>query len=82
MTGYDRVKSGKIITVRFAGLKSFEAGITDYVKIGVSLTYFNYGGTKGYVYEPTGKIVGPVTSVNVPIGITVDISETSTNFVG
>lgn len=74
ITGYDRILAGTTVTFRVAGLQSLPASITDYIKIGVSLTYFDYGGTKGYLYEPTGKIVGPTTSQISPKTITVSIS--------
>ena len=68
--------------IRIAGLKTLPAGVEDYIKIGVSLTYYDYGGVKGYVYEPTGFVVGGTTSAASPIPITLTMSESSTNFVG
>lgn len=65
-----------------AGLKSLPNAITDYIKIGVSYTYYDYGNVKGYLYEPTGKVVGPVTVKNAAKTIGVTIAETSSNIVG
>lgn len=39
--------------------------------MGVSLTYYDYGGVKGYVYEPTGIVVGNTTAAITPISITI-----------
>lgn len=50
--------------------------------MGVSLTYFDYGKVKGYVYEPTGIVVGNTTAAITPVAITLSVSESSTNFVG
>lgn len=47
------------------------AGLQDYIKMGVSLTYFDYGKVKGYVYEPTGIVVGNTTAAATPKVITV-----------
>jgi len=82
VTGYDKILSGQIVTFKVAGLKSLPVTIADYIKIGVSYTYYDYGNVKGYLYEPTGKVVGPVTAKNPSKLITVAITETSSNFVG
>ena len=50
--------------------------------MGVSLTYYDYGKVKGYVYEPTGIVVGNTTAVDPPVALTVTLSESSSNFVG
>jgi hypothetical protein len=50
ITGYDRILANTIVTIRAAGLQSLSTGISDYIKIGVSLSYFDYGGSKGYIY--------------------------------
>ena len=50
--------------------------------MGVSLTYYDYGGVKGYLYEPTGIVVGGTTAAIVPVPITITASESSTNYVG
>lgn len=50
--------------------------------MGVSLTYFDYGKVKGYVYEPTGIVVGNTTAAISPVALTVSLTESSSNFVG
>ena len=83
VTGFDRVYSGTDVIFRIAGLKTLPANVEDYIKIGVSLTYFDYGRVKGYVYELTGIVVGNTTSAATPIAISnANVSESSTNFVG
>ncbi len=82
VTGYDKVLSGQTVTLVIAGLKSLPVSVTDYIKIGVSYKYYDYGDVKGYLYEPTGKVVGPVTAKNSAKTITVSVTETSTNMVG
>lgn len=82
VTGYDKILAGQTVTFKVAGLKSLPAAIKDYIKIGVSYTYFDYGNVKGYLYEPTGKVVGPVTAKNSAKTISVTITETSSNIVG
>lgn len=82
ITGYDRIAAGSVVRIRFADLKTLAAGITDYCTLGVSYTYFNYGGVKGYIYQPVSFVVGPTTAAVTPKKITYAISETSTNFVG
>lgn len=80
--GYDKIYANETVTIHFAGLKTLPVGIQDYIKIGVSYTYYDYGNVKGYLYEPTGKIVGPTNSSVTPKVINVSVTETSTNFVG
>ena len=74
VTGYDKILKGQIVTFTVAGIKSLPLGITDYVKIGVSYKYYDYGNVKGYIYEPTGKVVGPVTAPNVVKNIDVTVT--------
>lgn len=50
VTGYDRIYAGTTVRIQFANLKTLPTNVTDYCKLGVSLTYFNYGGVKGYIY--------------------------------
>ena len=82
VTGYDKILSGLTVTFMVAGIKSLPNNITDYIKIGVSYKYYDYGNVKGYLYEPTGKVVGPVTAKNAAKSITVTVTETSSNIVG
>lgn len=82
MSGYDRVTANTDVVIRIAGLKTLAAGLQDYIKMGVSLTYYDYGQVKGYVYEPTGIVVGNTTAVVAPVPLTVTLSESSSNFVG
>jgi len=82
VTGYDRIYAGSVVRILFANLKSIPAGVTDYCKLGVSLTYFNYGGAKGYIYEAVSVVVGPPTAVTVPVPISFSVNEVSTNYVG
>ena len=74
VTGYDKILAGQLVTFMVAGLKSLPSSITDYIKIGVSYTYFDYGNVKGYLYEPTGKVVGPVTAKNTAKNIAVTVT--------
>jgi len=74
VTGYDKILSGQIVTFKVAGLKSLPNNITDYIKIGISYKYYDYGNVKGYLYEPTGKVVGPVTPINTLKNIAVTIT--------
>ena len=83
VTGFDRVYSGTDVIFRIAGLKTLAANIEDYIKLGVSYKYFNYGRVKGYLYELTGIVVGNTTAAATPIAInSAQVSESSTNFVG
>lgn len=74
VTGYDKILSGQVVTFMVAGLKSLPVGLTDYVKIGVSYKYYDYGNVKGYLYEPTGKVVGPVSAKSAEKSITVTVT--------
>ena len=82
VTGYDRIKAGSTIKIQFADLQTLPSGITDYCKLGVSLKYFDYGGVKGYIYEPVSFVVGPTTASTTPKAITFSVSETGSNRVG
>jgi hypothetical protein len=82
ITGYDRIYASSVVRFRLANLKTLAAGITDYIKLGASLTYFTYGGTKGYIYEPVSFVVGPTTAPITPNTITFTVNEIGTNFVG
>ena len=82
VTGYDRIQQGSTISIQFADLQTLPVGITDYCKLGVALTYFKYGGTKGYIYEPVSFVVGPTTAANPVKAITFSVSETGSNIVG
>lgn len=79
VTGYDRIAAAQVVKFRFAGLESISAGTTDYIKIAVPLTYFQYGGAKGYLFRPTGKLVGPTTAPATPKAITFAVTESSDN---
>ena len=82
-TGFDRVYAGTEVVIRLAGLKTLAEGIEAFIKVGVSLTYFNYGGAKGYLYEYTGIVVGNTTAAITPFEINpLTVTESSTNFVG
>lgn len=67
-----------------AGLKTLPETVTDYIKVGVSQTYYDYGGVKGYLYELTGFVVGPTTALVSPVKtITpLEVEESSDNTVG
>lgn len=82
ITGYDRVSAGTTIRIQLAKLQTLATGVTDYCKLGVSLTYFTYGGVKGYIYEPVSFVVGPPSAAVTPKIITFSVSEVGTNFVG
>lgn len=82
VSGYDRITAGTTVRIQFADLKTLPTGVTDYCKLGVSLTYFNYGGVKGYIYEPVSVVVGPPSAPNTPKAITFTVEETGTNIVG
>ena len=64
VTGYDKILSDQVVTFRIAGLTSLPAATDDYIKIGVSYKYYDYGNVKGYLYDPTGKVVGGTTVPN------------------
>jgi hypothetical protein len=74
ITGYDRIYANTVVRIQLANLKTLPAGITDYCRLGVSYTYFNYGGVKGYIYEPVSFVIGPTTAPNTPKTITYTIS--------
>lgn len=82
VTGYDRIYASTVVRIRFADLRTLAAGFSDFCKLGVSYTYFNYGGAKGYIYEPVSFVVGPTSAPNTPKTITYTISEISSNYVG
>lgn len=82
VTGYDRVLAGTTIRIQLANLQTLPTGVTDYCKLGVALTYFNYGRVKGYIYEPVSFVVGPPTAPVTPKAITFAVSEVGTNTVG
>jgi hypothetical protein len=74
VTGYDKILSGLVVTFTIAGLKSLPLAVQDYIKVGVSYKYYQYGNVKGYLYEPTGKVVGPITAKAAAKTITVAIT--------
>ena len=82
VTGYDRIYANTVVRIRFADLKTLAAGFSDYCKLGVSYSYYDYGGAKGYIYEPVSFVVGPTSASNSPKTITYTISEISSNYVG
>jgi hypothetical protein len=82
ITGYDRIYSNTLVRIQLANLKTLAAGITDSCTLGVSYTYYNYGGVKGYIYQPVSFVVGPTSAPATPKTITYTISELSTNYVG
>ena len=82
VTGYDRIRRTTDVVIRILGLKTLSAGVEDYIKIGVSLIYFDYGGVQGYLYEPTGKVVGPTTAAAIGGTYTFQVTETGDSFVG
>lgn len=82
ITGYDRIKAASTVRVQLADLRTLPTGTTDYCKLGVTLAYYNYGGVKGYIYEPVSFVVGPPTAPAAPKTITFTITENSNNRVG
>ena len=82
VSGYDRIAAGSVVSIQFADLQTLPVNVTDYCKLGVALTYFRYGGTKGYIYEPVSFVVGPTTAGNSLKAITFTMSETGSNKVG
>jgi hypothetical protein len=74
VTGYDRIYAGTVIRIQFANLKTLPATITDYCTLGVSYSYYAYGGVKGYIYQPVSFVVGPTTAQNTLKAITYTIS--------
>ena len=41
ISGHDRILATTDVVIRIAGLKTLSAGVQDYIKMGVSLTYFD-----------------------------------------
>jgi len=82
VTGYDRIYANTVVRIQFANLKTLPTATTDYCTLGVSLKYYAYGGTKGYIYQPVSFVVGPPTAPITPSTITFTISEIGTNTVG
>lgn len=76
------IYAGTVVRIQFADLRTLAAGFSDYCKLGVSYTYYDYGGAKGYIYEPVSFVVGPTTASNTPKIITYTITEMSSNYVG
>ena len=74
VTGYDRIYASTIVRIQFANLKTLPTGVTDYCKLGVSLTYYYYGGVKGYIYEQVSFVTGPPTAPATPKAITFTVS--------
>ena len=74
--------SGTTVRIRFANLLTLPTGVTDSCKLGVSLTYYDYGGTKGYIYEPVSFVVGPPSAPVTPKAITLAVTEQSSSKVG
>ena len=82
ITGYDRIYANSVVRIQFADLQTLPSGITDFCKLGVALTYFNYGGVNGYIYEPVSFVVGPPSAAVTPKDITFTVTEQGTNYVG
>ena len=83
VTGYDRISAATDVIIQIAGLQTLPDSVNDFIKIGVALTYFDYGGVQGYVYERTGIVVGGTTPAITPYSISnLTVVEASTNFVG
>jgi len=82
VTGYDKIARNSIVRIQFANLQTLATGVTDYCKLGVSLSYYHYGGVKGYIYEPVSFVLGPTTASNTPKAISFTVSETGSNIVG
>jgi hypothetical protein len=82
VTGYDRISAASIVRIRFANLKTLSNGVTDYCTLGVSLTYFDYGRVKGYIYSPVSFVVGPPSAPANPKIITFTVTEAGSNRVG
>lgn len=74
ITGYDRIAAGTTVRIQLANLQTLPDGITDYCKLGISLAYYNYGGVKGYIYEPVSFVVGPPTAKATPKSITFTVN--------
>lgn len=82
MTGYDRIAAASIVRIRFANLKTLPNDVTDYCTLGVSLTYFDYGKVKGYIYSPVSFVVGPPSATGTIKTITFTATEAGSNRVG
>lgn len=82
MTGYDRITAASTVRIRFANLKTLPTGVNDYCTLGVSLTYFDYGRVKGYIYSPVSFVVGPPSAAAIPKAITFTATEAGSNRVG
>lgn len=82
VTGYDRIYANTQVRIQFADLQTLPTSITDYCKLGVRLAYFNYGGARGYIYEPVSFVVGPPSAPATPKAITFTVSELGSNRVG
>ena len=74
VTGYDRIYANTTVRIQFANLKTLPTGITDYCSLGVSLSYFSYGGAKGYIYQPVSFVVGPASAPVAPKSINLTFS--------
>ena len=74
VSGYDRIIAGTTVQMQFVDLQTLPLGITDYCKLGVALHYYNYGGVKGYIYEPVSFVVGPTTAAASPKAITFTVT--------
>lgn len=74
ITGYDKIANSSTVRFRLAGLKTLPNGITDYLKVGVELVYYDYGQVTGNLYEPTSVVVGPPTGAISPYTITFTVT--------
>lgn len=81
-TGYNKIKTNTQVTIMIDGLKSLPSSTSDYIKVGVSYTYFNHGGVKGYIYEPTGFVVQGTSAKVTPKTYTFSVTESSSTLVG
>lgn len=43
ITGYDKILYGTTVRFRFASLQTLPQGVSDYMKLAVSLVYYRYG---------------------------------------
>jgi hypothetical protein len=82
VTGYDRIYANTQVRIQFGDLQTLPTSVTDYCKLGVRLSYFNYGGAAGYIYEPVSVVVGPPSAPASPKTITFTVSELGSNRVG
>jgi len=74
VTGYDRVAANSTVRIRFVNLKTLANGVTDHCTLGVSLTYFEYGRVKGYIYSPVSFVVGTPSASTTPKTITFTVT--------